>query len=235
MEAIKQIIKVQEGKTVENNNVVVIGTIKNKFDYSHTYFNEDFYSSELTIKRYSGREDVIPFLVSHRLIGSYDMTGTRVEITGSFRRHVSIGSNGKKDRLLYIFVNFISLTDREDYNYVELIGTVCRQPVYRKTGTDREVTDLTLAVERHDKKDFIPVIAWGRNAVYATGFEIGTKVCAYGRIQSRDFYTGTADKREVKKAYEVSVHDIEVCHENHETEEIGNTGSCSMETEEALQ
>jgi single-stranded DNA-binding protein len=128
-------------------------------------------------------------------------------------------------------VNSISLSDKEDYNYIEMVGKVCKAPVYRQTKTDREITDVVLAVERPYKTDYIPVITWGRNAKYASGFAIGTKVTAYGRIQSRDFYMNVDGKEEVKIIHEVSVHDIEICHDQKDS---GNTEAGCQESETTI-
>ena len=70
---------------------------------------------------------------------------------------------------------------------------------------------LLLAVNRpYGKSDYIPCISWGRNARYAAGFEVGTRVRIWGRVQSRE-YTKKISETECEKrvAYEVSISKME--------------------------
>ena len=51
---------------------------------------------------------------------------------------------------------------------------VCKPPIYRKTPLGREIADVLVAVNRpYGKSDYIPCIAWGRNARFAGGLEVG--------------------------------------------------------------
>ena len=73
-------------------------------------------------------------------------------------------------------------------NEVVLIGFVCKKPIYRQTPFGREIADLLLAVNRaYNKSDYIPCIAWGRNARFVKNMNVGDKVYASGRIQSREY------------------------------------------------
>ena len=81
----------------------------------------------------------------------------------------------------------------------------------RKTPLGREIADLLIAVNRsYGKSDYIPSICWGRNARYASGFEVGSHVQIWGRIQSRE-YVKKLNEFEMEKriAYEVSVSKID--------------------------
>ena len=77
-----------------------------------------------------------------------------------------------------------------------------------------------LAVNRaYNKSDYIPTIAWGRNARFCQNLEVGTKVKIVGRVQSRMYEKkhedGTVENR---VAYEVSIGSLEVVEENDFTE-----------------
>lgn len=39
----------------------------------------------------------------------------------------------------------------------------------------------------YNKSDYIPCIAWGRNAAYAESLDVGTKLMLEGRLQSREY------------------------------------------------
>ena len=96
-------------------------------------------------------------------------------------------------------------------NSIWLDGYICKEPIYRKTPLGREIADLLLAVNRpYGKSDYIPCICWGRNARYASGFEVGEHVQLLGRIQSREYVKRISDTETEKRvAYEVSVSKLE--------------------------
>ena len=133
----------------------------------------------------------------------------------SYNRH-----EGAKNRLvLSVFVREIhfleEFTDYTKTNQIFLEGYICKEPIYRKTPLGREIADMLLAVNRpYGKSDYIPCIAWGRNARYASGFGVGSHVCVWGRVQSRE-YTKKLSETECEKrvAYEVSVSKLECVEE----------------------
>jgi hypothetical protein len=154
-------------------------------------------------------------MVSERLIDvSRDYVGQYVYIGGQFRsfnRHEE-----KKNRLvLSVFARELEVLpdagEENASNEIFLDGYICKESVYRKTPLGREIADLLVAVNRsYGKSDYIPCICWGRNARFAAGFEVGTHVQIWGRIQSRD-YVKKINETEVEQrtAYEVSVSKIE--------------------------
>ena len=210
-------------KIIENNQVSIMGKIDTGFTFSHLVFGEGFYTMELIVKRLSDSEDRIPVMVSERLIDvTQDYIGEYIEIHGQFRsynRH-----EGIKNRLvLSVFVREIhfmeKFTDYTKTNQIFLDGYICKAPVYRKTPLGREIADLLLAVNRpYGKSDYIPCIAWGRNARFASGFEVGTRVRVWGRVQSRE-YTKKLSETECEKrvAYEVSISKLEEGEPENET------------------
>ena len=202
-------------KVIENNKVSVIGEIISGFTFSHEVFGEGFYLVNVAVNRLSEQADIIPLMISERLLDvKEDYIGCTVEAIGQFRsynRH-----EGIKNRLvLSVFVREIhfmeKFTDYTKTNQIFLDGYICKAPVYRKTPLGREIADLLLAVNRpYGKSDYIPCIAWGRNARFASGFEVGTRVRVWGRVQSRE-YTKKLSETECEKrvAYEVSISKLE--------------------------
>ena len=65
-------------KVMENNRVTVIGTIVSDFTFSHAVFGEGFYLVDLSVNRLSEQADVIPLMVSERLM----------DVTRDYRRSV---------------------------------------------------------------------------------------------------------------------------------------------------
>ena len=202
-------------KIIENNQVTMIGKVATEFSFSHEVFGEGFYMVEVEVKRLSNSEDRIPLMISERLIDvTQDYTGEYIMVHGQFRsynRHEE-----QKNRLvLSVFVREISFMEEEPdgtkTNSIWLDGYICKEPIYRKTPLGREIADLLLAVNRpYGKSDYIPCICWGRNARYASGFEVGEHVQILGRIQSREYVKRISDTETEKRvAYEVSVSKLE--------------------------
>ena len=202
-------------KIIENNQVTIMGKVATEFSFSHEVFGEGFYMVEVEVKRLSNSEDRIPLMISERLIDvTQDYTGEYIMVHGQFRsynRHEE-----QKNRLvLSVFVREISFMEEEPdgtkTNSIWLDGYICKEPIYRKTPLGREIADLLLAVNRpYGKSDYIPCICWGRNARYASGFEVGEHVQLLGRIQRREYVKRISDTETEKRvAYEVSVSKLE--------------------------
>ncbi|MCI9228453.1 single-stranded DNA-binding protein [Lachnospiraceae bacterium 56-18] len=202
-------------KIIENNQVTIMGEIASPFIFSHEVYGEGFYMVDVHVKRLSNSEDNIPLMISERLIDvSQDYTGEFIMVSGQFRsynRH-----DEQKNRLvLSVFVREVEFIEEEldgaKTNNIFLDGYICKLPVYRKTPLGREIADLLLAVNRpYGKSDYIPCICWGRNARFASGFEVGEHVQIIGRIQSREYIKKlTETETEKRVAYEVSVSKLE--------------------------
>jgi len=202
-------------KVLENNQVSIVGEIASGFIFSHEVFGEGFYIVEVLVKRLSDSADRIPLMISDRLIDiSENYEGKNILVVGQFRsynRHEE-----KKNRLvLSVFAREITFVDEETdsvkANQIFLDGYICKAPVYRKTPLGREIADLLIAVNRpYGKSDYIPCICWGRNARFASTFEVGGHVQVWGRIQSREYMKKINDIDSEKRiAYEISVSKLE--------------------------
>lgn len=202
-------------KMLENNRVSVVGEVASPFTFSHEVFGEGFYLTTILVSRLSDQIDEIPLMVSERLMDvNRDYRGGIIEATGQFRsfnRH-----EGNRNRLvLSVFAREIRFpedyTDGTKTNQIYLDGFLCKAPIYRKTPLGREIADLLVAVNRpYGKSDYIPCIAWGRNARYAAGFEVGSRIRVWGRVQSREYTKKISDEQVEKRvAYEVSVSKLE--------------------------
>ena len=190
-------------QVIENNQVIMAGEIVSEFVFSHEVFGEGFYMLEISVRRLSNSYDVIPLMISERLIDvTRDYRGETIAVSGQFRsynRHEE-----KKNRLvLSVFVRELEFVEEEPEssrtNQIFLEGYICKMPVYRKTPLGREIADLLVAVNRpYGKSDYIPCICWGRNARYASGFEVGAHIQLWGRIQSRE-YTKKISEEEIER------------------------------------
>jgi single-stranded DNA-binding protein len=194
-----------------NNKVIIVGEIMAEYAYSHEVMGEKFYTTVIKTKRLSGTLDLIPVMISERLISpTMNDTGAFAEISGEFR---SYDDKTNRKLILSVFANDISfLEEVKNINFIEITGYICKSPIYRKTPLGREITDITLAVHRgYHKSDYIPCIAWGRNARFVENLAVGTKLKLHGRIQSREYYKKISDNEfETRTAFEMSVSRLEV-------------------------
>ena len=170
---------------------------------------------DVLVRRLSNSEDQIPLMISERLLDvTQDYTGEYIMVNGQFRSY-NRHEEQKNRLILSVFVREVEFISEEPdgakTTSVLLDGYICKQPIYRKTPLGREIADLLLAVNRpYGKSDYIPCICWGRNARYASAFEVGEHVQVLGRIQSREYVKRLSEtETEKRTAYEVSVSKLE--------------------------
>ena len=215
---------------LENNHLVLMGKVVSEKILSHEVYGEKFYLFNLEVPRLSEISDIIPITISERLLTDIDIfVGKKAVIEGQFRSYN--GYENEKSRLiLTVFAKEITvLPDEEELpiskenvsNEVVLSGYVCKKPIYRQTPFGREIADVLLAVNRaYNKSDYIPCIAWGRNARFCQNMEVGTEVKVVGRVQSRGYEKKLEDGTVLNKvAYEVSVISMEVINQKNNEEE----------------
>lgn len=208
-----------------NNRVCITGRVVSSPVFSHEVYDEKFYIFTAEVPRLSDAKDLIKVTVSEKLICAVPFeVGDVLSIKGQFRSYNNFSSVGNR-LILTVFVKDMELCGEEEYlqnpNSIYLKGYVCKLPVYRTTPFGREITDLLVAVNRsYNKSDYIPCIAWGRNAKYAAKLSVGDCVCINGRIQSRNYQKRIDDETvENKTAYEISVSKIDI---DEESEECSN-------------
>lgn len=202
------------------NKVFVSGRIEEEFKYNHQVMWENFYETRVIVTRHSGTEDFVPIVISEKLLPknflNQSFVDKWVELAGQFRSRNEEGKDGKRHLKLFLFVTAINIFDSEDEmeeandaNLIYLDGYICKPPVYRTTPLGREIADLLVAVNRnYGKSDYIPCIAWGRNAQWASYLEVGDRIELYGRIQSREYFKKFSPESEAgewREAYEISI------------------------------
>lgn len=193
---------------MQNNKVYLTGQVIDEAQFSHEILGEGFYDLSISVKRLSGQEDVIPLTISERIMSSFEK-GDMIGVIGQFRSYNKI-VDGRSKLILRVFVRELCPPDLDVPNVIELDGYICKPPIYRTTPFKREIADMLVAVNRaYNKSDYIPAIAWGRNARFASNFQVGDKVHIEGRIQSRVYQKQLDDGAiEERMAYEVSVSKI---------------------------
>ena len=220
----------------QNNYIMLVGKVTSEKKFSHEIYGESFFNFNLEIPRLSGISDIIPITISERLIANFDLSlGKQVVIEGQFRSYNTY-EDSKSRLILTVFVKEIREKGEDEEikvpNEVQLVGHICRKPIYRKTPFGREIADILVAVNRaYNKSDYIPCITWGRNARFCENMQIGTELRLVGRVQSRPYEKkhedGTVEQR---TAYEVSISSLEFVNKEDEPNNIEETAT----TEEAM-
>ena len=198
---------------MKNNKYTATGTISTEIEYDHTVFSgEKIYKFTIDIPRKSSTIDKISVLILESFLRKHDFKkGDFVKIEGSLRSY-----NIYNHVLLNLFVEKI---DYADVNYddttnnnVNLIGFICKKPIYRVTPLGKKITDIIIAVNRSPYvSDYIPCICWGKDAIFVSSLAVGTKLKLSGRFQSRIYLKKLDDGEEIEKtAYELSVHKISI-------------------------
>ena len=203
---------------IENNKIELCGVIASTPELNHKNYGENFYGFRLSCSRKSTEKDMLPIIVSDRLVEIKDLqVGKKISVKGqvrTFNKHIS---DDKRKLLIMVFARDVREVEEESEsapefnNNVKLSGYICKPPVYRVTPKGREIADVLIAVNRmYGKADYIPCITWGRNARYAGNIDVGTHIDVEGRLQSRE-YTKKLDDgtEEIRTAYEISVSRIE--------------------------
>ena len=203
---------------MDTNIVKLVGKIASERVFSHEMYGEGFYNLDLEVPRLSDSVDLLPLTISERLIVNVDLTiGQYVIIEGQLRSYNRYIDNSNR-LVLTIFTKDIYIPEEDELteilrkpNEIYLDGYICKKPIYRTTPFGREITDVLIAVNRsYNKSDYIPCIAWGRNARFCEKMLVGDHIRIWGRIQSREYQkklpTGEV---EAKIAFEVSVSKLE--------------------------
>ena len=192
-----------------NNHVLLKGKINKLPVYSHTVMGEGFFEMFVEVQRLSEEIDILPVTISERLISDFTI-GDEIGIAGQFRSYNKL-EDGKSKLMLTIFVKeLVDPNEVSEINQIYLVGYICKDPIYRTTPFGREICDVLLAVNRaYNKSDYLPCIAWGRNARFVRDLGIGEKLEVQGRIQSRKYQKRVDDnKSETRTAYEISLSSV---------------------------
>lgn len=193
------------------NNITLNGIVESEPKFSHEVYGEKFFEFELTVSRQSGYFDTLIVVASETLLSEETTPGCMVKVVGEIRTY-NIHKEGRNKLRVYVFARDILLPDVVNAeNHVDLDGYICKPPVYRKTPLGREICDVLIACNRpYGKSDYIPTIAWGRNARRVGAMEVGTHIRIEGRMQSREYVKESEDGSMITKvAYELSVSRLE--------------------------
>lgn len=194
------------------NEIKLSGKVSEEPKLTHEICGEKFYKFYIEVDRLSERKDVLPCNISETIVEKVE-GGENITVIGKIRtRNID---HQKLD--VFVFVTDVQEFEGTNNNFAVVDGYICKQPVYRITPTEREITDFILAHNRKTfrRSDYIPSIAWGRNALRVSYAELGDELRVCGRLQSREyikkFEDGTQEKR---VAYELSVVKVEFIKES---------------------
>lgn len=193
------------------SEIEVTGQVLTDLKLSHEFKGEKYYQFTIGVERQSGVIDRLPVIISERMMQRETiLIGDYLYIYGSVRtKNVRI-SEEKTKLLVNIYAeNFNELEPEENdgTNIMTVRGCICKTPILRTTpATNREVADFIICIYRnYGKRDYIPCIAWGKNAKYLSQVAPWTEIQAVGRFQSRDYIKVIDGVQEERTTYEMSI------------------------------
>ena len=188
------------------NHITLCGTLRALPEYSHSNHERRFFRFELEVERLSGTADVLPVMAAEDVLMAADLfAGGRFLVEGQIRSFNSRAESGRR-LIISVFAESVTTTEQPPQNDAVLTGTICKPPIYRRTPLGREICDVMLAVPRqYQRTDYIPCILWGRTALAAAEYPIGTELTLTGRLQSRTYLKNLGETSETRTAYELSV------------------------------
>lgn len=187
------------------NHVLLRGTLAGLPEFSHENHARRFYRFCLEVERLSGTIDILPVVAAEDVLDAMDLfQGERIEVSGQLRSFNNRASSGRK-LILSVYASQLSTSDAEAENQVQLQGTICKEPIFRRTPLGREICDIMLAVNRpYHRTDYLPCILWGKTAQSISRASVGAQLCLNGRLQSREYVKMLPEGSEQRTAYEVS-------------------------------
>ena len=195
-----------------NNRIVAAGRLDGEPVLSHEVMNEPFYTGTMLVKRLSGAVDRLPVTIPGKLLACVPpLDDHLLMMTGQVRSYNKVVDGAGRLMVTLFAQNISEAQENDTLNKVTLVGALCKPPVYRSTPFGREICDMMLAVNRaFGKSDYIPCIAWGRNAQYAARFSVGDRISLTGRLQSREYQKQLENGEYMtRNAYEVSAFTLE--------------------------
>lgn len=196
---------------MEQNSIILRGSLQDLPHYSHENHGRKFYRFILEVPRLSGTVDLLPVIVREDVLFPIDPTaGSMLTVTGQIRSH-NLRENGLRHLLIFVFATQIQIEDGPAINEVNITGTICRTPTYRRTPLGREICDVMLAVTRSfHRADYVPCILWGKTASDISQCQIRDRIAIAGRLQSRLYNKQTDDGIVTRTAYELSALSAEI-------------------------
>lgn len=188
-----------------NNMITLRGSLQELPVYSHENHGRKFYRFILEVPRLSGTVDLLPVIAQEQMVMALDPSGgSMLTVTGQIRSH-NQKDEGRRHLMIFVFADSVTVEDGEPVNDVTLEGTLCKEPIYRRTPLGREICDVMLAVPRAFRRaDYLPCILWGRTAQDISNCHTRDRICINGRLQSRTYTKLTEDGPQERTAYEIS-------------------------------
>jgi len=186
------------------NEVLLEGLPLSVPEWSHENHGTQFYRFFLQVQRLSGTPDILP-VVLPEFLATQIHPDSPIRIWGQLRSFNNRSGIGNR-LVLTIYAQELQLGTNVPCNQIQLCGTLCKAPIFRRTPLGRNICDLMLAVPRkYGRADYLPVIAWGQLASRASLLSVGNTLALEGRIQSRTYHKVTDNGTEERTAYEVSM------------------------------
>ncbi len=193
------------------NFITLRGSLLQLPQFSHENHGHRFCKFSLEVPRLSGAVDILPIIARQEMVDELDPTaGSMLTVAGQIRSHNQY-VDGKRRLMVFVFASGVSAEEGEPMNDVILEGTLCKDPIYRRTPLGREICDVMLAIPRAFRRaDYLPCILWGRTAQEVSVCRTRDRIRICGRLQSRIYTKMTEVGCEERTTYEISALTAEI-------------------------
>ena len=120
----------------QNNTAQLCGMVDAAGVFSHRSRGVDYYSFPLLTRRLSGAADRLNVTLPGPMLPQLPPAGWRLTVRGEVRRFNNRSGEGSR-LLLYVYAQELLPAEDEDRNEIELAGTICRDPTWRRTPMGR--------------------------------------------------------------------------------------------------
>ena len=186
------------------NRALIRGTIVSYPDFFSASMADEYYKLNVEVK-IAGRTDIIPVVLPAKNIDCHaDYREMRISVDGEVQT-----VRQKGHLILYVFAKkgeiYSPYEDEEDINLIQFEGLL-KKKIIRKTGKKMTIPIADFMILNYHY--YYPCITWKENVDLISQSEIGTKVIAEGKFQSREYIKTIEDERIPMRAYEISVKDL---------------------------
>ena len=187
------------------NHIVLRGSLMELPHYSHENHGTRFLAFTMEVPRLSGTLDLLPVIVPEPRLEPLDPSaGSMIRVEGQIRSH-NIQKEDGRHLQIFVFGSQIAIEDGDPINDVVLAGSLCRDPVLRRTPLGRDICDVMLAVPRaYHRADYLPCILWGTTAQEVSLCRCRDSLEISGRLQSRTYNKVIGENQYTRIAYEIS-------------------------------
>lgn len=185
------------------NKIILKGIIRN-IQYSHNIGDIEYNKADLIVSR-DGREDILS--LRFKKFSNHYTEGQEIELVGNIRSYSQKLDDGKNKITLYVFTYFdipeVNENDEEIINEFNIDGRICKIEELRTTAGGKHnihfilANNIITADGKQKINNYIPMVAWGKEAIAISKLHVNNKLEIKGQMHSR-LYNKVLENNEIE-------------------------------------